>query len=131
MVLGEPGALLSRAAVLGSPVAHSLSPALHQAAYAALGLEDWTYDRFEVAEAIRTAYVHDGSLVVRVDSNGCTSASDFELAVTDGEPAEVTLKRTKPDNCRALLAEGVELRWTYADLGLEPGAPVRVLNPLK
>ena len=43
MVLGEPGALLSRAAVLGSPVAHSLSPALHQAAYAALGLEDWTY----------------------------------------------------------------------------------------
>lgn len=83
------------------------------------------------AEAIRTAYVHDGSLVVRVDSNGCTSASDFELAVTDGEPAEVTLKRTKPDNCRALLAEGVELRWTYADLGLEPGAPVRVLNPLK
>ena len=50
MVLGEPGALLSRAAVLGSPVAHSLSPALHQAAYAALGLEDWTYDRFEVDE---------------------------------------------------------------------------------
>ena len=29
------------------------------------------------------------------------------------------------------MAEGVELRWTYADLGLEPGAPVRVLNPLK
>ena len=50
MVLGEPGALLSRAAVLGSPVAHSLSPALHQTAYAALGLEDWTYDRFEVDE---------------------------------------------------------------------------------
>jgi shikimate dehydrogenase len=32
-----------RAAVLGSPIAHSLSPALHRAAYAALGL-DWTYD---------------------------------------------------------------------------------------
>ncbi len=30
------------AAVLGSPIAHSLSPALHLAAYAALGL-DWTY----------------------------------------------------------------------------------------
>jgi shikimate dehydrogenase len=29
-----------RAAVLGSPIAHSLSPALHLAAYAALGL-DW------------------------------------------------------------------------------------------
>ena len=39
-----------RAAVLGSPIAHSLSPALHRAAYAGLGL-DWTYDAFEVDEA--------------------------------------------------------------------------------
>ena len=36
-----------RAAVWGSPIAHSLSPALHRAAYAALGL-DWRYDRTEV-----------------------------------------------------------------------------------
>ncbi|WP_069173259.1 shikimate dehydrogenase [Streptomyces griseus] len=40
-----------RAAVLGSPIAHSLSPALHRAAYAELGLEEWSYDRFEVDEA--------------------------------------------------------------------------------
>ena len=33
-----------KAAVLGSPVAHSLSPALHRAAYQALGLAGWTYD---------------------------------------------------------------------------------------
>ncbi|WP_406728456.1 shikimate dehydrogenase [Streptomyces sp. GD-15H] len=39
-----------RAAVLGSPIAHSLSPVLHRAAYRALGLEGWTYDRFEVDE---------------------------------------------------------------------------------
>lgn len=31
------------AAVLGDPVAHSLSPLLHTAAYAALGLEGWRY----------------------------------------------------------------------------------------
>ena len=36
-----------RAAVLGSPVAHSLSPALHTAAYAALGLAGWSYERRE------------------------------------------------------------------------------------
>jgi shikimate dehydrogenase len=40
-----------RAAVLGSPIAHSLSPALHRAAYASLGLDDWTYDPIECAEA--------------------------------------------------------------------------------
>ncbi|WP_406196480.1 shikimate dehydrogenase [Kitasatospora sp. NBC_01560] len=40
-----------RAAVLGSPIAHSLSPDLHRAAFAALGLDGWRYDRFEVDEA--------------------------------------------------------------------------------
>lgn len=40
-----------RAAVLGSPIAHSLSPVLHRAAYAGLGLDDWSYDRFEIDEA--------------------------------------------------------------------------------
>ncbi|MFE9308486.1 shikimate dehydrogenase [Streptomyces sp. NPDC006706] len=40
-----------RAAVLGSPIAHSLSPVLHRAAYAELGLTDWSYDRFEIDEA--------------------------------------------------------------------------------
>ncbi|MDT5067693.1 MAG: shikimate dehydrogenase [Mycobacterium sp.] len=36
-----------RAAVLGSPIVHSRSPQLHLAAYRALGLTDWTYDRIE------------------------------------------------------------------------------------
>jgi len=40
-----------RAAVLGSPIAHSLSPVLHRAAYARLGLADWSYGRYEVDEA--------------------------------------------------------------------------------
>ncbi|NTW39996.1 MAG: shikimate dehydrogenase [Cellulomonadaceae bacterium] len=40
-----------RAAVLGHPVAHSLSPTLHRAAYAALGLEGWRYDAVDVEPA--------------------------------------------------------------------------------
>ncbi|MFF0450984.1 shikimate dehydrogenase [Streptomyces sp. NPDC004609] len=46
-----------RAAVLGSPIAHSLSPVLHRAAYAELGLTDWSYDRFEVDEAALPGFV--------------------------------------------------------------------------
>ena len=38
-----------RAAVIGSPVAHSLSPVLHRAAYADLGLEGWEYALRDVA----------------------------------------------------------------------------------
>lgn len=40
--------MMQRAAVLGSPVAHSLSPALHRAAYEAMGL-DAQYDAIEVS----------------------------------------------------------------------------------
>ncbi len=36
-----------RAAVLGRPIEHSLSPVLHGAAYAALGLAGWTFDRID------------------------------------------------------------------------------------
>lgn len=36
--------------MLGSPIAHSLSPVLHRAAYADLGLEDWHYEAIEVAD---------------------------------------------------------------------------------
>ncbi|MEF9909596.1 shikimate dehydrogenase [Streptomyces sp. NPDC017201] len=46
-----------RAAVLGSPIAHSLSPALHRAAYAELGLENWSYERFDVDEAALPGFV--------------------------------------------------------------------------
>jgi shikimate dehydrogenase len=38
---------MRRAAVLGSPIAHSRSPQLHLAAYRALGLTDWTYERID------------------------------------------------------------------------------------
>lgn len=52
--MGRPGdpmaSAIKRAAVLGKPIAHSLSPTLHRAAYRALGL-DWSYDAIEVDEA--------------------------------------------------------------------------------
>jgi shikimate dehydrogenase len=40
-----------RAAVLGAPIAHSLSPVLHRAAYQALGLTGWSYEAIECDEA--------------------------------------------------------------------------------
>ena len=54
-----------KAAVLGKPIGHSRSPDLHLAAYAALGLDDWTYERIEcdaeqlpgVVDALDESYV--------------------------------------------------------------------------
>lgn len=39
---------MTRCAVLGDPVEHSLSPVLHRAAYDELGLADWSYDAVRV-----------------------------------------------------------------------------------
>lgn len=44
-------ALSRRAAVLGSPITHSLSPVLHNAGYAAAGLAGWSYGRIECTES--------------------------------------------------------------------------------
>jgi shikimate dehydrogenase len=51
-----PTASTRRLAVLGSPIAHSLSPRLHSAAYAVLGL-DWQYDAVDVPEGELSSFV--------------------------------------------------------------------------
>lgn len=45
-----------RCAVLGRPIAHSLSPAMHRAAYAELGI-DWRYDAYDVGEDELAAFL--------------------------------------------------------------------------
>src|SRR4051812_8128500 len=57
------------AAVLGRPIAHSLSPVLHRAAYDALGLTGWTYDAHECDEAALA------SMLRRLDEQGLAGAS--------------------------------------------------------
>lgn len=75
-----------RAAVLGSPVSHSRSPDLHRAAYRALGLVDWTYDRLECTADQLPALV--GSMGpewvgVSVTMPGKFAALDFASTATD------------------------------------------------
>lgn len=55
-VPGAAAGVRRRAAVLGHPVAHSLSPVLHRQAYADLGL-DWVYEAVDVTEAELPGFV--------------------------------------------------------------------------
>jgi shikimate dehydrogenase len=48
-----------RAAVLGAPIRHSLSPVLHRAAYAALGLDQWRYESHECVEEGLAAFLKE------------------------------------------------------------------------
>ena len=49
-VLGRTDMSTTRAAVIGSPVTHSLSPLLHNAAFNSLGM-DWEYLALEITES--------------------------------------------------------------------------------
>jgi shikimate dehydrogenase len=46
-----------RCGVVGFPIAHSLSPSLHRAAYAELGLTGWSYGRYEVCKGQLASFV--------------------------------------------------------------------------
>ena len=56
-MLTRAGGEQRHAGVVGSPISHSLSPALHRAAYAALGLTSWTFTATEVPAGGLAAHV--------------------------------------------------------------------------
>jgi shikimate dehydrogenase len=88
-----------RCAVLGDPVAHSLSPVLHRAGYAAYGL-DWEYDAHQVPAGGLAAFV-DGlgaewrglSVTMPLKPEAAERADEVSDVVTQGGVAN-TLVRT-------------------------------------
>lgn len=84
-------------------------------------------------EAVRSARIEGDRLVVRVESNGCTDASSFAVEITDADEdwTDLALKRQRPDLCKALAPDGVEVSWTFSELGLESGVKARLLNPTR
>lgn len=65
-----------------------------------------------------------------VTSNGCTDESYFEVDVKHhgADEATLTLDRTKTDPCKALIAEGTMVSWSFEELGLAPGTEVTIAN---
>ena len=77
-----------RCAVLGSPIEHSLSPALHRAAYAELGLTDWEYQRHRVEADELARFVADLDRSWR----GLSLTMPLKVAALElGQPDELSL----------------------------------------
>ncbi|MFT4199958.1 MAG: shikimate dehydrogenase, partial [Gordonia sp. (in: high G+C Gram-positive bacteria)] len=75
-----------KAAVLGYPIEHSRSPDLHRAAYRALGLDGWTYERIEcrAGRLAETVDALDEEYVgLSVTMPGKVEALEYADAVTD------------------------------------------------
>ena len=81
-------------------------------------------------EPIHAAAITNNLAVFWVSSNGCTEKDDLTPVVDrmrDG--STITLRRIDEDHCDYPLADGVELQWSFEELGLAPGTRVSVNNP--
>ncbi len=81
-------------------------------------------------EPIHAAAFTRDLAVFWVSSNGCTSKADVKPFITRlRDSAVITLRRVDEDRCAEPRADGVQVQWTFEELGLEPGAQVTVNNP--
>ena len=81
-------------------------------------------------EPIHAAAFTKDQAVFWVSSNGCTRKEDLIPIVSiKGGDAIITLRRIDEDTCDKPSIRGVELKWSFEELGLAPGSPVSVNNP--
>ncbi len=114
-----------RCAVLGSPIAHSLSPALHRAAYGYLGL-NWTYDRIQVDEQGLRPFV------CGLDASWRGLSLTMPLKVAVLELGEVDQLATLTGAGNTLILEGGSRRVYNTDVAGLTGAVGRVAQaPLR
>lgn len=81
-------------------------------------------------EPVHAAAIARDQAVFWVTSNGCTAKEDIMPVVraSSGGPI-ITLRRIKEDRCRETLPDGAEVRWSFEELGLEPGSRLSVESP--
>ena len=81
-------------------------------------------------EPVHAAAIVQDQAVFWVSSNGCTQKADLTPVVRrDGGSSVITLRRLKEDRCLEPIAQGVEMRWSFQEMGLAPGSRVSVENP--
>ena len=85
-----------------------------------------------VVEPIHAAAVGQDTVLFWISSNGCTEKSDLVPVVRETyDGARVTLRRVRDDRCTNPEKNGVELRWSFEEMGLAPGTRLQVANPYR
>ncbi|MEV4824944.1 shikimate dehydrogenase [Micromonospora sp. NPDC049274] len=123
-----------RAAVLGKPIAHSLSPVIHTAGYAAAGLTGWSYTRIECAAAELPALVAGlgpewaGLSVTMPGKEAALAVADAASPVAVAVGAANTLVRRPDDSWYADNTDVGGMVEVLTGAGVVPGAAVTVLG---
>lgn len=81
-------------------------------------------------EPVHAAVIAQNQAAFWVSSNGCTAKADIQPVVRQSSDGPIiTLRRIKEDRCRQVQPEGVEMRWSFEELGLANGSRLSVENP--
>lgn len=69
-------------------------------------------------------------ITITASSNGCTEKSQFTPSIDrhDDNHYVVGFRRTVEDRCKALMAEGKRMTWSFSELGIPAGSQVIVRN---
>ncbi|RLP84928.1 shikimate dehydrogenase [Micromonospora sp. BL4] len=127
-------ALRRRAAVLGKPIAHSLSPVIHRAGYEAAGLVGWSYTRIECAAAELPALVAGlgpewaGLSVTMPGKEAALAVADAASPVATAVGAANTLVRRPDGSWYADNTDVGGMVRVLTDAGVGPGAAMTVLG---
>jgi shikimate dehydrogenase len=115
----EPGR--RRAAVIGHPVAHSRSPAMHTAAYRALGL-DWEYTHIDVEPAGLAAFVAGlgpggfAGVNVTIPHKGAVLSLCDEVSEEARRAGSVNTVLVRAGRLRGETTDGFGLLWALGDV---------------
>src|SRR5579859_5641782 len=110
-----------RAAVIGHPVSHSRSPAMHTAAYRALGL-DWEYTAVDVEPAGLAAFVagmrEEGyaGVNVTIPHKAAVLPLCDELSAEARRCGSVNTILVRPEGLRGETTDGAGLLWALGDV---------------
>ncbi|WFE54970.1 shikimate dehydrogenase [Micromonospora sp. WMMD1155] len=123
-----------RAAVVGKPIAHSLSPVIHTAGYAAAGLTGWSYTRVECAAAelpdlvARLGPEWAGLSVTMPGKEAALAVADAASPVAAAVGAANTLVRRPDGSWYADNTDVAGMVRVLTDAGVGAGAAVTVLG---
>ncbi|WKU05234.1 shikimate dehydrogenase [Micromonospora sp. HUAS LYJ1] len=123
-----------RAAVLGQPIAHSLSPVIHNAGYAAAGLDGWSYTRIECGAQELPALVAGlgpewaGLSVTMPGKEAALAVADETSPVAAAVGAANTLVRRPDGSWYADNTDVTGMVDVLSAAGVRPGAAVTVLG---
>ena len=97
---------------------------------ASVGADRRPSDFAELEPLYRAEAGPDG-MTISISSNGCTTKADVSFYVERWRRGVTQAFGRKPiDTCKSISAGRTDLNYSWAELGLNPTTPVRVLNPL-